>query len=63
MHDGGLATLRDVVDFYDLGGHRNDGLDEEIRPLTLTTEEKAALVAFLRTLSGQLREGPASLAP
>jgi cytochrome c peroxidase len=63
MHDGSLATLRDVVDFYDLGGHRNDGLDEEIRLLKLTTEEKAALVAFLHTLSGQLREGPASLAP
>jgi cytochrome c peroxidase len=63
MHDGSLATLRDVVDFYDRGGHRNDGLDEEIRPLKLTTEEKAALVAFLHTLSGQLREGPASRAP
>jgi cytochrome c peroxidase len=63
MHDGSLATLRDVVDFYDDGGHRNPGLDEEIRPLKLTSEEKAALVALLQSLSGQLREGPASLAP
>jgi cytochrome c peroxidase len=63
MHDGSLATLRDVVDFYDGGGHRNPTLDEEIRPLKLTTEEKTAVVAFLQTLSGQLREGAASLVP
>ena len=61
MHDGSLASLRDVVDFYDGGGHTNPGLDEEIRPLKLTDAEKTAVVAFLRTLSGQLSEGPASL--
>jgi cytochrome c peroxidase len=36
MHDGSVSTLRDVVDFYAEGGHRNAGLDEEIRPLRLT---------------------------
>jgi cytochrome c peroxidase len=61
MHDGSLATLGDVVDFYDSGGHRNDGLDEEIRPLKLMAGEKTALVAFLQTLSGELREGQASV--
>jgi cytochrome c peroxidase len=63
MHDGSLATLWDVVDFYDGGGHRNPHLDEEVRPVKLTAEEKRALVAFLETLSGQLREGAASVAP
>ena len=63
MHDGSLATLRDVVDFYDEGRRRNPGLDEELRPLKLSTEEKAALLAFLQALSGQLRQGPASLVP
>ena len=57
MHDGSVPTLRDVVDFYADGGHRNAGLDEEIRPLRLTEGEKDALVAFLLTLSGDLREG------
>ena len=47
MHDGSLATLRAVVDFYNEGGHRNAGLDEEIRPLRLTAAEKDALVTFL----------------
>ena len=61
MHDGSLATLRDVVDFYAGGDRSTPGLDEEIRPLTLTMEEKGALVALLQTLSGELREGPTSL--
>ena len=57
MHDGSKATLEDVVNFYDDGGRPNPNLDIEIRPLGLTGEEKKALVSFLRSLSGQLREG------
>jgi cytochrome c peroxidase len=57
MHDGSLATLEDVVDYYDKGGNPNPGLDEEIRPLHLTADEKQSLIAFLRTLSGRIREG------
>ena len=57
MHDGSLATLEEVVDFYDRGGNPNPYLDEDIRPLHLTPEEKSALVEFLRSLSGSLREG------
>lgn len=33
MHDGSLATLDEVVEFYDRGGRPNRGLDREIRPL------------------------------
>ena len=51
MHDGSLQTLEDVVDFYDRGGHPNDQLDAKMRPIGLSDEEKAHLVAFLRALS------------
>jgi len=57
MHDGRLARLADVIEFYDRGGSANPYLDREIRPLNLTEEERAALVTFLRTLSGTVQEG------
>ena len=57
MHDGSLATLADVVDYYDRGGNPNPDLDQDLRPLHLTSPEKIALVAFLRSLSGSIREG------
>jgi len=57
MHDGSLATLEDVVDYYDRGGNVNPELDEDLRPLHLTAEEKRAVVAFLRSLSGTVRAG------
>jgi cytochrome c peroxidase len=52
MHDGSLATLEDVVQFYDQGGRANPNLDPDIRPLRLTAEDKRALGAFLRALTG-----------
>ena len=57
MHDGTIPTLEEVVDFYDTGGRLNLNLDPEIHPLHLTVEEKQALVAFLKSLSGSIREG------
>jgi cytochrome c peroxidase len=54
MHDGSLATLEDVVAFYDSGGVANPQLDAEIRPLSLTAEERRDLVAFLRALTGSI---------
>ncbi|MBI4462717.1 MAG: cytochrome-c peroxidase [Acidobacteria bacterium] len=57
MHDGSLATLEEVVEFYNRGGNLNPHLDSEIRPLNLTAEEKAALTAFLESLTGNIREG------
>ena len=50
MHDGSLATLADVVDFYDRGGRANPWLDPDVRPLGLSAEDRAALVAFLEAL-------------
>lgn len=50
MHDGSLKTLEEVVDFYDKGGIQHDG-NKAIKPLGFSAEEKANLVAFLKTLS------------
>ncbi len=58
MHDGSVATLEEVIEFYNRGGNSNPHLDPELRPLRLTTREKEALVAFLRNLSGEIRKGP-----
>jgi cytochrome c peroxidase len=57
MHDGSLGTLEDVVNFYVIGGRRNPTLDPRIRPLDFNSDEKRALVAFLKTLSGTIRHG------
>ncbi len=55
MHDGSEATLLDVVKFYDRGGFPNQWLSKEIKPLHLTDQEKADLVAFLEALTGEVR--------
>jgi cytochrome c peroxidase len=48
-----LATLEEVVEFYDKGGKPNRNLDPNLRPLHLNPQEKADLVAFLKALSGE----------
>ena len=52
MHDGSLATLSEVIEFYDRGGIDNPGKDPLVQPLHLNPEEKQALGAFLHTLTG-----------
>ncbi|MDD5364642.1 MAG: cytochrome c peroxidase [Gallionellaceae bacterium] len=52
MHDGSLSTLEDVVEFYDKGGIDNDNKSPLLQPLKLSSAEKAALVAFMKTLTG-----------
>jgi cytochrome c peroxidase len=54
MHNGMLPTLEAVVDFYNAGGGKTklNNKDPLIKPLSLSDEEKAALVAFLKSLSG-----------
>lgn len=51
MHDGSLATLEEVVAFYDAGGVANPGKSPLLAPLGLTAAEREALVAFLRSLT------------
>ena len=47
MHNGGKATLEQVVDFYNRG--RGDDGGPGVAPLNLTDAQKADLVTFLRT--------------
>lgn len=56
MHDGSMATLDEVIDFYDRGGGPDPRRSAELRPLGLTPDEKAALRAFLESLSGHMVE-------
>lgn len=53
MHDGSLATLRDVVEFYNRGGNPNPWRSQRLGPLGLTQEEVDAVVAFLHALDGE----------
>jgi cytochrome c peroxidase len=51
MHDGSLATLRDVVDQYARGGRGDPATDPLIKPLSLSEAEKSDIVAFLDSLT------------
>jgi cytochrome c peroxidase len=57
MHDGSLATLREVVEHYNNGGVTpadapvNAYISGGIRPLELTEQEIEDLVAFMETLT------------
>ena len=61
MHDGRFTSLDQVVAFYDSGVQPNPGLDPRLvggrggqpQRLNLTAAERAALVAFLGTLTDQ----------
>jgi cytochrome c peroxidase len=52
MHDGSLKALEEVVDYYDKGGIPNKNLDEKMKKLNLTAQNKKDLVEFLKALSG-----------
>lgn len=52
MHDGSVATLEEVVEWYDKGGHPSKHLSEKIRPLKLTEQEQADLVEFMKACTG-----------
>ena len=53
MHDGSEKTLREVVDYYVGGGNSNPYLDKDLRPLTLSAQDRADLIAFLESLTGE----------
>ena len=54
MHDGSIATLEQVVDHYDAGGVERPSRSDLMKPLGLTVQEKADLVAFLKTFTSDL---------
>jgi len=63
MSDGSLATLAEVVEFYDRGGDFETNRNA-INPLNLSNEQKAALVAFLGTLTdSRVENGTAPFDP
>jgi len=50
MHDGRFNNIDEVIDHYITGGHFTANLAPVLRPLTITVEDRAALIAFIRTL-------------
>jgi cytochrome c peroxidase len=54
MHDGSLPTLEDVVEQYARGGRGGPNTDALIKPLDLTADEKADVVAFLQALTDEV---------
>jgi serine/threonine-protein kinase len=53
FYDVSLATLDDVIAFYDRGGGPSRYLDPEIRPLKLTAAERRDLRALLGALTSR----------
>jgi cytochrome c peroxidase len=53
MHDGRFDTLEKVIDHYGKEVKPHPNLDPRMRRLNFTDSEKAALVAFLKTLTDQ----------
>jgi cytochrome c peroxidase len=54
MHDGRFSSLAEVVEFYNSGVNDSQFLDGPLKAplrLNLTTQEKAQLVAYLKTLT------------
>jgi cytochrome c peroxidase len=60
MHDGSLATLEEVIEYYDRGGTPHPNLSPKMTRLGLTPQDRSDLVAFLRALSGTIVELPAT---
>ncbi|BDI06804.1 cytochrome-c peroxidase [Sphaerotilus microaerophilus] len=57
FHNGGTATLAQVIEFYNRGGNfaraNLANLDADIQPLGLSATEKESLVAFLKALTDE----------
>ncbi|GAB4154597.1 MAG: hypothetical protein Fur0021_21310 [Candidatus Promineifilaceae bacterium] len=61
MHDGSLATLEEVVDFYADGGgwaHGMSDVDQFVLGFELSDQEKADLIAFLYALTDEQARPP-----
>lgn len=54
MHDGDLKTLKAVVDYYAGGGNSNPYLDPEMKKIHLSGPDRADLVEFLGSLTGDM---------
>ena len=56
MHDGSQQTLKEVVEWYNKGGHPNDHLSKDVKKLDLKPEEIDDLVAFMVACTGEFPE-------
>src|SRR5262249_36622634 len=66
MHDGSIATLTQVVEFYYRGvpATTSDGLPRDIAPqLGQSYSEISAIVAFLESLTGETPSIPKPILP
>jgi len=53
FHDNSVPTLEQAVDTMLAGGFAAENKDPQLRPVTLTAEEREALLAFLRELNAE----------
>ena len=53
MHDGHMQSLEEVIEHYNSGGKLHSNRSDKLRPLLLTMQEKADLVAFLHSLTDE----------
>lgn len=65
MHAGQMATLEEVIAYYDMGASTpaSGTLDPRVVPLGLTDEERSDLLAFLRALTSDPVPEPLRTAP
>ena len=63
MHDGSVPTLEAVMDHYDQGGIARVSRSPLMKPLGLSKQEKADLVAFMHTLTSDMAPTAAPLLP
>ncbi len=53
MHDGRFETLEEVMEHYNSGGFLSKGKSPFMDSISLNTEQTAAILAFLKTLSDE----------
>jgi cytochrome c peroxidase len=51
MHDGSISSLEQVMEHYSTGGKSHPNKSQLIKNISLSQDEKAALIAFLHTLT------------
>lgn len=51
MHDGRMETLEEVLEHYISGGHFAENVNPNVRKLHFQEQDKADLIAFLKTLT------------
>ena len=61
FHDGSAATLEDVIDHYERGGVVKTDLSPNMKPLSLSKQDKRDLVAFLKALTSPRTPGAESI--